>query len=386
MITKIKENSKNIYLFGIFLVCVKIFTERSDLFKINDAILIIIFSLCFGIKMMTQTFNKREILITIITGVISSLVAIITREFVPLYLFLILFSSKDINIEDIIKISFYTISSLFIVSAIIYAVNAIIGDIPINYRPDGTARYTLYLNHPNIVAGLALWLTAQYLYINYEKIGKLDYIVCIIFFVIVYLITKSRTTLISSFLLLFLIIINKKIKKKTIMNVIAKYSFIVLGILMIGLGFLYTFYSDNSIIKKTNQVLSYRMYLQSTSVERYGISLFPRNINLTEKIKWVTGAEREIFLDSIYSRTLIKYGIIYLILLFYISKNLINKNSNKESVFVLLFAVVAAMERYILLPTIGFPLLFFKDYLWNEKNRDELNAINEQENNTENID
>ena len=153
---------------------------------------------------------------------------------------------------------------------------------------------------------------------------------------------------------------------------IAKYSFLVMGIITILLAIWYLINKNNVIINNLNEFFSQRIFLLGAAIEKYGISILPRAIDLTEKIRWESGAIRELYIDSIYARAFIKYGIAYLIYLFYFCTNLINKKTtNREIPFVILFAIVGMMEKYIIFPVIGFSLFFYKFALWDENNLDE---------------
>lgn len=367
IINTIKEYENIIYYFGIFLVCIKIFTERTTLFNINDVYLNVIFLACFFIKMILQKYSKREMIITIISGVISCLVGIITKEYGSIYLYFIIFASKNIKIKNIVKISFITITILLLFSMIKYGIDSIFKEVPIIYRNTGEARFTFYLNHPNIVAGLITWIAAQYIYLRFEKIGIKDYLVLFIIFSVVYYFTLSRTAYITSILLIVLTIISKIKLKKNYIAYVAKYSFVVLAILTIGLGYMYNSCKEYRFMKEAENFVSGRISLLSLALDKYGVSIFPRKIDLTQEEKWVSGRQDELYLDSLYSRIYVKYGIIYLVWIMYISVHLNKNMNNKNAIFILLFAVIACMERYMLLPVIGFSLLFFRDFLWEEE-------------------
>ncbi|MCD7929401.1 MAG: CDP-glycerol glycerophosphotransferase family protein, partial [Clostridiales bacterium] len=71
--------------------------------------------------------------------------------------------------------------------------------------------------------------------------------------------------------------------------------------------------------------------------------------------------------DSLYVMCFVSYGFIYLIgfeIMFY---KVLNKyNNSKYAVFIILFATVSLTEKYVLNPVIGFPVLFFGKYLFDE--------------------
>lgn len=381
MIEKIKhiENNKKvnkfsdiIYLMGIILFTIKFFTEKCVvLFEINDNIFAIILCFCFFQKMIIQKYTKKQLLITIISGIISTYVAFASKEYVILYFYLSIFSSKNVDIKKIIKVSFFTLSGLLGICTIIYVFKLLIGaSVPIIYRNDGSARYSFYLNHPNMYAGVVLWLSAMILYLKYYTLNIKDYFWLFFVNILVFKFTDSRTSLISFILLVILILVSKINRKNNkILKISAKYSFLIIGIITILLSVIYLLNSNNAIIVKLNEYFSQRIYLLAAAINKYNISFLPRNIDLTEKIRWESGAIRELYIDSIYARSFIKYGILYLLYLFYIGSNLISKKtSNREIPFVILFSIVSTMEKYIIFPVISFPLFFYKFKLWNEEN------------------
>lgn len=264
---------------------------------------------------------------------------------------------------------FWSITVLLSIHAIKYIIDGLIGEIPIVYRNTGEQRYTFYMNHPNIVAGLILWLIAQYSYLKYDNLKIRHFIIFLAIFIVTYLLTLSRTTLIASIVLLVLLVISKNIKVAKAITCFSKFVFIIAIVFTIGISYIYIFNRDNFILQKLESALSGRISLLSIAIDEYGVSLLPRDIDLTKDVKWDFGGEAELYLDSIYSRAYIKYGLLYLIWLIYLFTNLNSKNENKNSIFIILFAIIGVTERYIMYPVIGFPLLFFGDYLWSEKRK-----------------
>lgn len=166
-----------------------------------------------------------------------------------------------------------------------------------------------------------------------------------------------------------LLVISKNIKVAKAITCFSKFVFIIAIVFTIGISYIYSFNRDNFILQKLESALSGRISLLSIAIDEYGVSLLPRDIDLTKDVKWDFGGEAELYLDSIYSRAYIKYGLLYLIWLIYLFTNLNSKNENKNSIFIILFAIIGVTERYIMYPVIGFPLLFFGDYLWSEKKK-----------------
>ncbi len=370
---KIIENKdkylEKIYFVGIIILCIKFFTEKSSFIKINDMPIAAALAICFFVKLIFQNYTNKQLIITIISGIISFWVSIITHEFIALYVFLVIFASKNIDIKKIIKISFCSITVLLSIHVIKYIIDGFISEIPIIYRNTGEPRYTFYMYHPNIVAGLILWLVSQYAYLKYDNLKIRHSIAFLAIFIVTYLLTLSRTTLIASIALIVLLVFSKNIKLSKIITYFSKIIFIVAIVFTIGISYIYRWNKDSFILQKIETALSGRVSLLSIAIDEYGVSLFPRDLDLTKEVKWDFGGTAELYLDSIYSRSYIKYGLLYLIWLIYLFTNLNSKNEKKNAIFIILFAIIGITERYIMYPVIGFPLLFFGDYLWSEKKK-----------------
>lgn len=360
---------EKIYFVGIIILCIKFFTEKSSLISINDMPIAATLVICFFVKLIFQNYTNKQLIITIISGIISFWVSIITHEFIALYVFLVIFASKNIDIKKIIKISFCCITVLLSIHVIKYIIDGFISEIPIIYRNTGEPRYTFYMYHPNIVAGLILWLVSQYAYLKYDNLKIRHLIAFLAIFIVTYLLTLSRTTLIASIALIVLLVLSKNIKLSKIITYFSKIIFIVAIVFTIGISYIYRWNKDSFILQKIETALSGRVSLLSIAIDEYGVSLFPRDLDLTKEVKWDFGGTAELYLDSIYSRSYIKYGLLYLIWLIYLFTNLNSKNEKKNAIFIILFAIIGITERYIMYPVIGFPLLFFGDYLWSEKKK-----------------
>ena len=362
-----------IYFIGIILLVIHFFIEKNTLIVVDDKFLNIIFCVCFILKIFLQKYTKKQLALTLFSAIISIYVSFIVKEYVVFYLFLVIFASKNIDLNRIIKVLMYSFIFLLSCFTIIYILNLMFGvGTQLQYRVNGRIRHSFYFNHPNLYSGLLLWVTAMYIYLRYEKIKIIEYVVIIIINFAAFYYTDSKTSIISFVFMLFLIAINKSkiIKNQSIIfniyNKILKYIFIICGLLVICTSLLYT-YKNNDFFRALNNVSSQRVSLVSLAIQKYNLSLFPRNLDFTKNIRWDSGAVRELIIDSIYARITIKYGLIYLIYISYFSTKLINSKTLKKDIpFILLFSIVCIMEKYLFYPVIGFPLLFYKRYLWDE--------------------
>ncbi len=373
-----KKYANIFYYIGVILLTINVFFSRTTFFNINhfiDLLLDVTIIVLFAVKFLFQKYTKKQLCIYVLFGLLVLHTAFICKDYNPLFCYLVVFGSQNINIKKAVKCSFYTMFTFLVIHIVIFMFNLVInlGNIPVLHTAAGLTRYGFYLNHPNIFAGIVLWLTAEYIFINYDKITVSTLTGIGFIYILTYLLTISRTALLASLLFLLFIAFSKIEKFRIIINNIAKWSFGFMAILM---AFFVLGYNINNrgLIAKIDGALSYRVSLASTAVHKYGTSLLSHNVNLEEEVEWAYGGQKELLIDSLYTRCYIVYGIIYLVIFeagFYALMKKYPK-SNYGS-FILLFSLVAFTERYLMNPIIGFPILFLSKLLFDD-GKDKKNA------------
>ena len=369
-----KKNINKFYYIGIVLLVVNFFFSRTTLFDVNkyiDLLLDVIILVLFGIKFISQKYTKKKILILVIFGALTLYTSYICRDYNILFCYLAIFGAQDVDIKKAIKYIFYSTFILLLIHIIAFLFSLVtgIGNVVVSYTIAKQARYNFYLTHPNIFAGIVLWLTAEYVFLKYDKIKTLNLGVIAIIYLATYFLTASRTTLISSMFFILLVILSKNEKCKNIINKTAKWSFVSIALFTALLIFMYANF-NNPFIKKVDEVLSYRLSLGSTAIQKYGVAVISKDVNLDEDVLWAYGKYKDLNIDSLYTRSFVVYGIVYIFIFelgFYM---LIRKYKNRNyGIFILMFSIIAFTERYLLNPIIGFPILLLSKVI--NENTDE---------------
>ena len=379
---KMKKNINKFYYIGIILLVINFFFSRTTLFEVNkyiDLLLEATIVILFGIKFIFQKYTKKKILLLTLLGALTLYTSYVCRDYNILFCYLAIFAAQNTDIKKTVKCLFYTTSILLLIHIVVFLFSLAtgLGNIVVSRTITGQSRYNFYLTHPNIFAGIVLWLTAEYVFLRYDKIKALNLCVIGVLYVITYFFTASRTALLASIFFMVLVILSKHKKCKEIINIVARWSFISVALITALLIFIYANF-NNPIITKIDQTLSYRISLGSTAVQKYGVGLITRDIDLDEEVLWAYGKYKDLNIDSLYTRSFIVYGIIYILIFelgFYILMKKY-KNSN-YGIFVILFSVIAFTERYLLNPIIGFPILLLTQ-IFNENGENKKAEIDRE--------
>lgn len=179
--------------------------------------------------------------------------------------------------------------------------------IPMGEKTAG--RYGLGFN--NYIMGFYVFhVSMMYIYLKRDKLNLKHFMKITFLNIIVFLFTKTRLTLINSLLVLFLMYIvnmdNFKLNKK--LQKIVSSSFIIL----FGLEFYLT--KEYLKFPSLNTLLTGRLFFQNRAINKWGIDIFPRNIhygieNLSDGTRFV------FYIDSGYMDLLVKFGIIFTIMM-----------------------------------------------------------------------
>ena len=365
-----KEKKITLYYIAIAIVTIKVILNTSQLIIIPeyvDNILTIFISFLFFLKLFAQKYTKKQIVIISIIGVLVLYISIVCNEYVIALTYLAIISIKGIEIKKVVKIMFITKLILISTHIIIYCLSLNENTV-MYYTSNGEARHTLFLGHPNTVAGIIMWMIMEYIYLKYEKVNIMTYLGLIILDVAIYYLTKSRTVLIAFSIFIILLIISKKIKNKQILIAISRRILLILSLIIISLS---VFYSKIPNIDYVDQLLSRRISLGKIAIDNYGLTLLPHEINYDVVVKWEDEYEMNLVLDSLYIRSAVSYGLIVLILIVYGFHKKSRYITIREAVFIILFAITGITENYVLNTYICFPLMFL-GYILYEK-REEKN-------------
>ena len=134
------------------------------------------------------------------------------------------------------------------------------------------------------------------------------------------------------------------------------------------------FYDKIPQIDKVDDLLSRRVSLGKVAIDEYGIAIIPQKISYNTIVQWEDKYTMYLVLDSIYTRSAVSYGMLVLglLILGFYRKN--QNITNKEAIFIIMFALTGITENYILNAYLCFPLLFLGTILYNKNEKEVRNV------------
>ena len=368
----------NIYYLGLFMICLKNWEYISKLINFDNIlgkIINLIIILIFGFCIFNRKYNKKEILLILVSGIVLLINSLYIKEYIFFLDYLAILASKNVKINNIIKFIF-KFNVAIIISHFFITIFSILLNINANTyitNVDGVNRYNFYMRHTNYFAAVIFWTLGMYIFLNDDKsIIKKMIIICITG-IISYILTKSRTSLILYIAFILLIIVNRQKRLKRIIPLVARYSFIALSIVLSFITINFFNFKDEiyEVFLQLNKILSYRIVLGVVGYYNYGWTFLGQSINYLEKINANEFYIDTLVVDSFYISCLINYGIIILVILTFGFYRISKKIDNKYLIFIILLIIAAISERYIPYICVTFPILFLK-YAIFEKNANEI--------------
>lgn len=313
--------------------------------------LIILGGIALVLKMFEDKYTRKEFIIISILIAIGLMSVLLTRKPTLMITCLCIAGMKNINIDSLFKGMY----KLRLATFIIVVLSSLFGIIPnesVEMWRNGAfeTRYSLGFGHPNTLQLSLFILLALHIYVKYDKLKFIDYVLMFASNLFIYHYSISRTGFIAINLLIILCFISKlniNIIKKTIINS-PKYVYIALLIFSFVSGMLYGKYE---IFNKLNSILTGRLAYSNYYLSNYGFTLFGNNL----------ATDTNAIFDNGYIYMYIQFGILGFILLtwffFKIFNNVKNKKDIRKSILILLFLIYIFTES--ITPNIFMNIILF---------------------------
>jgi hypothetical protein len=308
-----------------------------------------------------HTITKKEILLTSAIFVMISISYFFSRSFLIFRIFLLAVSFRYIRFSEYLKRD-------LIIKGIITGgliVLPLIGIIPNNIllREDHSARYSFGFYHPNALSCYLFFLIAAGYYVAKETKNKLlENLITMILIPITLLtiqfLTDSRSVLILTIVYTIYIfnseIINKFIKSKHI-SFIVKNQFLIFTIISILLIVLYAFnipFKDTLDSLFSGRISNYVYYF-----EEYGINF------VGNKIPYKIIHGHTMYLDSMFIKMLLNYGVIVYVILGYFYTRALKRMFEEKKYYLIfvftLLSIAGLTDTNMILPTLNVFLLYY---------------------------
>lgn len=315
--------------------------------SLDKVVVIICISLLLLKELIEYKFNYRDLLVLLICG----LCFILFYKNIGINqatLMIFIYSARNINMLDILKIS-YKISLVLLIFIIISGKLGIIE----NYIGiDGERqrdylgfRYALY---PTSILGNIVFLKV---YIERKNITWLSLIILFISSVILYLFTDSRLTTGISVVIIIVAALFKKYD--SIENIFKRgyliISYIVSAVTSIYFTLKYDYLSEWQ--SNLNGLLGGRLSLGNMTLDFYGINWFGKKINLIGMGLDADG-EQNIsdtydYVDNLYIQLLLRMGILFLIIFVLIMTIMVYKAYKNKNLYLVIILVLLALHGII---------------------------------------
>ncbi|MGN9152243.1 hypothetical protein ACTM9K_00990 [Bariatricus sp. HCP3S3_E12] len=328
-----------IYTFGIGRSELKYLLPSSLIKNLctGVALALLFLKICFLSKL-----RKKTIIYIALLFVLIVLVTLSSKSMsLPVY-FMFIVASADIDIREFIRVDMKT--RLFLV--IFLFLSGLFGVVSVfSWEINGAVKYSFGWGHPNTFCGTVVLTLLEWLYLNWEKIGKRHYVMITLVFLFLNKFAASRTTIYTALGVITWMAFSKRNSAFT-NNRIAKFIYRWIVLIMTGLSWLaVALYTKGSALGiKLNSILTGRLYWSMKYLTRYGTSLWGTDIETisTHQAK-LTGESIQI-LDMSYVRLFIEYGIVYavffIVAFYFIGKFLYENNKRPELMLLLYFATV----------------------------------------------
>lgn len=260
------------------------------------------------LKIVTNTFTRKQIVIILILGLSAVGSLIVTHKPTFALTCLCMAGMKNVDLD----FTFDTIYKIKLGTFILILILVFTG-----LRDSGTVnmwragsgevtRYALGYGHPNIFHLTFFVIVALLIHVRKGRLKLYQYLVIIFANIFFYRYTGSRTGVLLIFLLLLLNIINSGLSKKRWGNFIYALPFITLIISVgVSIGFA-QIYGSSALVDKLNIAFTNRIAYNSYYLKNYGITLFGNRGLL---------ADENALLDNSYVLIDLQYGVVALLIL-----------------------------------------------------------------------
>ena len=276
--------------------------------------------------------------------------------FVYLYLFiglgvslipLFMYSTRNIDITGIIKIS-YIIS---IILLIIIMISSYLGAIE-NYIYYDTTRERQYLGfryalYPSSILCNIIFLKV---YLDKERISWKSIILLLISSYILYTLTDSRLTFVLGGLILIFSAVNKIIPSicEKILSRLLIFSYAFVGIISLYFTLNYNHLIDWQ--ENLNEILGGRLSLGYSTLEFYGYGLFGREVELVGNgldVNGIVNSSSYNYVDNLYVQLLLKTGVLFLVFFIICMTYVTYLTYKQKNLYLYVILVVLALHGLI---------------------------------------
>lgn len=303
--------------------------------------------------MMAKDISKKEIAAMLVVTFVFMMSHYVSRYDFLVDLLILILGAYRVNFRNILK-TYIAVWSVLLVVTIIGAMTGLAENL-VFYQDyvEGVGfareRMALGICYPTDLAAYVAFLMLTYVYIREENITYLEIGIMFVLTCATYYITDARTDFIVMLMLIFLTLVTK-IKYTSISKFIKKTAIrkgiLTLPIVLAASSWILTgIYDDDSEIwLKIDAVLSGRLAMGKVALHNYNITAFGQYViekGFGGSTDW---PDNYFFIDCSYISMGIKFGIIFLILIFVIYTIILKRCLDTRKLFWCIVLVVVAIQ------------------------------------------
>ena len=366
-----------LFYFAFFMFVLKYTCDYSSLISRNEMLNSLLAGLCVAasvIKIVLQRYTILRLALTFALCAVIGYSSYISVNNLFLYGFLLIMASQDIELEKLVKVSFYTkiVSIVFHVLIYIAVFLTDQGAVRFVFRGGGSniPRHFFFMGHANTFSAFLLWTCVDYIYINYKKLNVFHLAVIWIINLVFYAFTYTNSALMLLTTVTVFIALDKLGKGvfDRLITAIARYGYTVFAALS---AFLTAIYAglDSSLRNMWDALDSFmtgRLWYGAYAYDLYGPTFFGRKFSgIPRKIFWQNRWQDAFHtFDSYYLGNLYVYGIINLVLTGIALIVLCRKMETREKIIIIAFSIYAISEAYVTNVVVCFALFIIGKYIY----------------------
>lgn len=315
-----------------------------------------------------KSYKFKELIIITVLSLLALYTCVITKQFTLLVTVLVLFASKGVPIEHIVKKMFKIHLTVFLIGTLgaILVLPFDASTLVSQGRTLSEIRVKFLFGHANGCSLIIFWTMIEWLYLNYNKCGKKKIIFLITIEWIFSYLTKTRTAFIIFIIMVLLFHIqkgNNPIVKKIIVS-ICKILFPVLALFFCYISTAYRGL-NTIVISMFDTFLSSRLRLGAAGFENYGSTALGQYIDTSLwKFDAFYGLNNFTF-DNLYNQFYVNIGFVYLIIIsISIYRYLKNKKLDMNTLVLFCWILYAITESDGINVCITFPIILLRDTIY----------------------
>ncbi len=325
----------------------------------NDKLFRVVFviALAFLALKIIYTEYKPQELIIVISLVLFSMIGFFRAKEQTYFLAAISVAGmKGIHFKDLCKKTFWVHAVFSLVAVIGSMLGYFQDNILIINAKTGAAYHTYGYSDFNVLFVNMFIIAALLIYIRYEKLGILEFVLTNLLMFWTYHATHSRTGYILFFGMWLLIIMDKFLLKERAKKKL--YHFYTLApwimvFLSFFLPYLYELFGKTKIMYEINHILTGRIFIMNYYLKLYPFTLFGNTYEF-----WLNNAGKILeIVDNLYVTIYLYSGVVLLLVyvlgVFALLRKLYRRRYDIELILAAILAVYAFMEEFPLNPTVN---------------------------------